>query len=103
MDISLCKGAAIKIKDSGMITQPWLKDWMIETAENNNIPYQREVLLGGTTDASAIQKSRAGVATGCISIPCRHIHSPSEVVNYSDVLACVELLKALLLKPKFKR
>ncbi len=103
MDISLGKGAAIKIKDSGMITQPWVKDWMIETAEKNNIPYQREVLLGGATDAAAIQKSRAGVATGCISIPCRHIHSPSEVVSYSDVLACVKLLKALLLKPRFKR
>ena len=103
MDISLGKGAAVKIKDSGMITQPWVKDWMIETAETNNIPYQREVLLGGATDAAAIQKSRAGVASGCISIPCRHIHSPSEVVNYKDVLSCVKLLKALLLRPKFKR
>ncbi len=102
MDVSLGKGAAIKIKDSGMITQPWVKDWMIETAEKGKIPYQREVLLGGTTDAAAIQKSRAGVATGCISVPCRYIHSPSEVVSYSDVLACVKLLKALLLKPRFK-
>jgi endoglucanase len=103
MEVSLGGGAAIKIKDSGMITQPWLKEWMIETAEKGKIPYQREVLLGGTTDAAAIQKSRGGVATGCISIPCRYIHSPSEVVSYSDVLACVKLLKALLLKPKFEK
>lgn len=103
MDISLGKGAAIKIKDSGIVTQPWVKNWMIETAEKNNIPYQREVLLGGATDAVSIQKSRAGVATGCISIPCRHIHSPSEIVNYNDVLACVKLLKMLLVKPKFSK
>lgn len=103
MDVSLRKGAAIKIKDSGMITQPWVKDWMIDTAEKNKIPYQREVLLGGTTDAAAIQKSRAGVPTGCISVPTRYIHSPSEIVSYKDVLACVKLLKALLLKPKFSK
>ncbi|MBT3194723.1 MAG: M42 family metallopeptidase [Verrucomicrobia bacterium] len=99
--VSLGGGAAIKIKDSGMITQPWVKNWMIEVAEQGKIPYQREVMVGGATDAAAIQKSRAGVATGCISIPCRYIHSPSEMVSYSDVLACVRLLKALLVKPKF--
>lgn len=101
MAVSLGKGPAIKIKDSGMIVQPWVKNWMIETAEDANIPFQREVMTGGATDASAIQKSRAGVPTGCISIPCRYIHSPSEVVSYSDVLACVKLLQALLMKPKF--
>lgn len=101
MAVELGKGAAIKIKDSGMIVQPWVRDWMIAIAERAKIPYQREVLTGGATDASAIQKSRAGVPTGCISIPCRYIHSPSEVVSYSDVLACAELLKALLLKPRF--
>jgi tetrahedral aminopeptidase len=103
IDVSLGKGAAIKIKDSGMITQPWVKDWMIDTAERGRIPYQREVLLGGTTDAAAIQKSRAGVATGCISVPCRYIHSPSEMVSYRDVQACVKLLKALLLRPTFAK
>jgi endoglucanase len=103
MDVALGKGAAVKIKDSGMITQPWVKDWMIESAEKNKIAYQREVLLGGSTDAAAIQKSRAGVPTGCISVPCRYIHSPSEIVNYNDVLSCVRLLKVLLQKPKFSK
>jgi endoglucanase len=101
MEVALGGGAAVKIKDSGMIVQPWLKDWMIEVAEKNRIPYQREVLLGGATDAAAIQKSRGGVAAGCISIPCRYIHSPSEVVSYSDVQACLKLLKAMLNKPRF--
>lgn len=101
MDVKLGKGAAIKIKDQGMITQPWVKDWMMATATQAKIPYQREVLLGGATDAAVIQRSRAGVPTGCISIPCRYVHSPSEMVNYHDVLACVKLLKSLLLKPRF--
>jgi len=84
-----------------MLATPWVKDWMIDTAEANGIKHQLEVLQGGTTDANAIQKSCAGVAAGCISIPCRYIHSPSEMVHFQDVLDCVALLVALLNKPRF--
>jgi len=70
--------------------------WMIRTAEKNKIPYQREVLLVGGTDARAMQITRAGVPVGCISIPVRYVHSPSEMVDYSDVQNSVKLLTALL-------
>ncbi|MBN1583635.1 MAG: M42 family metallopeptidase [Anaerolineae bacterium] len=99
MAIALDKGPAIKIKDGGMLATPWIKDWMIETAEQNGIPYQLEVLPGGTTDARAIQTTQAGVPAGCLSIPCRYVHSPSETVSYSDVLNGVKLLVAMLSGP----
>jgi tetrahedral aminopeptidase len=72
---------------------------MIRVAEKNKIPYQREVLLIGGTDARAIQATRAGVPAGCISIPARYVHSPSEMVDYSDVQNAVKLLTALLRTP----
>jgi endoglucanase len=72
---------------------------MVNTATLANIPYQMEVLEGGTTDARAIQLARAGVPTGCISIPCRYIHAPSEMVDYADVQAVLRLLKALVSQP----
>ncbi|MBU0510720.1 MAG: M42 family peptidase, partial [Chloroflexi bacterium] len=50
----------------------------------------------GGTDARAIQLTRAGVPAGCLSIPCRYVHSPSEMVDYSDVQNAVRLLVALL-------
>jgi endoglucanase len=96
MAVALGDGPAVKVKDSGMLATPWVKDWMIDTAQRESIPYQREVLTGGATDAAAIQKSRAGVPAGCISIPCRYVHSPSETVNYDDVLNAVKLLKGML-------
>ena len=55
-----------------------------------------EVLEAGTTDARAIQLTRAGVPAGCISIPCRYVHAPSEMVDYNDVQNAVKLLLALL-------
>ena len=101
MAVSLGDGPAIKVKDSGMVVTPWVKDWMIDVATAKKIPCQLEVLVGGATDAAAIQKSRAGVAAGCISIPCRYIHSPSETVNYNDVLNSVKLLVGMLENPRF--
>ena len=97
--IELDKGPAIKVKDGGMLATPWVKDWMVEIAEANDIPYQLEVLVGGTTDARAIQTTQAGVPAGCLSIPTRYIHSPSETVSYSDVLNGVKLMVALLSGP----
>jgi endoglucanase len=72
---------------------------MIQTAEKHKIPFQREVLLRGGTDARAIQLTRAGVPIGCISIPVRYVHSPSEMVDYADVQNSVKLLTTLLRTP----
>lgn len=99
MEMALGKGPCVKFKDSGSIADPRVVQWMIRTAEKSNIPYQREVLLFGGTDADAIQRVRAGVPSGCISIPTRYVHSPSEMVDYTDVQNSVKLLTALLRTP----
>ncbi len=96
MEVSLGKGPAVKFRDGGMISDPAVVGWMIQTAEKTKIPYQREVLLGGTTDARAIQVTRSGVPSGCISIPCRYIHAPSEMVDLEDVEGAVSLLVEML-------
>lgn len=99
MAVELGKGPAIKVRDSGMIADPRLVDLMIRRAEQAGIPYQLEVLDAGTTDASAIQITRAGVPAGCVSIPTRYIHTPSEMVDRNDVENAVRLLLEILRKP----
>ncbi len=98
-EMYLGKGPAIKIKDGGMLSDPRIVDWMVRTAEKNKLPYQREVLLGGTTDARSMQLVRAGVPVGCVSIPCRYVHSPSEMVDSKDVNNAIKLIVALLSNP----
>ncbi len=95
MDVSLGKGAAIKVKDSSLICHPGLRDYMVKLAEEKGIPYQMEVLERGGTDSGAIQMTKAGIPAGVISIPSRYIHSPSEMVDLDDVKACVELCKVV--------
>jgi endoglucanase len=96
MEVALGCGPAIKIKDTGMLAAPEVVALMESAAERAEIPYQREVLTAGTTDASSMQLSRAGVRAGCLSIPCRYIHSTSETVDLRDVENCVKLLVSLL-------
>lgn len=96
MEMALGKGPCIKIQDAGMLADPRIVQWMIRTAEKSKIPYQREVLLVGSTDARAIQLARAGVPAGCLSVPTRYVHSSSEMVDYTDVQNSVKLLTALL-------
>ena len=99
MEMVLGKGPCVKFQDNGAISDPRIVQWMIRTAEKNKIPYQREVLLFGGTDAHAMQMTRAGVPAGCLSIATRYVHSPSEMVDYNDVQNSVKLLTALLRTP----
>jgi tetrahedral aminopeptidase len=99
MEVSLGKGPAIKVRDGGMLADRRVVDWMIRGAEKLGLPYQMEILEGGTTDARAMQLVRAGVPAGCLSIPTRYIHSPSEMVDFNDVQQAVQLLVELVSHP----
>jgi putative aminopeptidase FrvX len=99
MEVSLGKGPAIKVRDGGMLADRRVVDWMVQGAEKLGLPYQMEILEGGSTDARAMQLTRAGIPAGCLSIPCRYVHSPSEMVDFEDVQNAVRLLVELVTHP----
>ncbi len=99
MAVSLGKGPAIKVKDSSIICHPRLKEILIALAEKHNIPYQLEVLTAGGTDAGAMHLTREGVPSGVISIPCRYVHTPGEMVDLKDMENAVHLLTSFLAGP----
>lgn len=99
MATALGNGPAIKVRDASFIADPRLVDWMVRQAEAAGIPYQMEVLEAGGTDGRAIQLTRGGVPAGCVSVVCRYIHSPSEMVDSDDVVNSVKLLVKLLSEP----
>lgn len=82
----ICRGANIN---------PPLEHKLIQTAKSKRIEIQIEAAPGGTgTDANALQLTRAGVATGLVSIPNRYMHTPVEVVSLSDLEAAAKLIAA---------
>lgn len=94
MAVKLGKGAAIKIMDRSVLCSPSVRNDLIALAEEKNIPFQPEVMTDGGTDAGALSLTGAGIKTGGISIPCRYIHSPAEMVSEADLAAAVDLLAA---------
>jgi endoglucanase len=99
MAVKLGDGPAIKVKDAGMISHAGLVKLMRRRAEEAGLPYQLEVLDGGSTDDRSMQIAGPGCAAGCISIPTRYIHSQSETLDIGDVEGCVKLLVEILSKP----
>jgi endoglucanase len=65
-------------------------------AEKKKIPHQMEVLPKGGTDTAAIQRAGQGAPAGCISIPCRYVHSVIEMCHKKDIQASIDLLAAFL-------
>lgn len=94
--VGLDKGAAIKVKDQSIIVNPAVKDFMVKTAKDNNIPYQLEILEHGGTDSGAIHLTKEGVPSGVISVPTRYVHTPSETIAKNDVNNCIHLLLKLI-------
>ena len=79
----------------GSSIHPKVFELLYETAEAEGIAATVEVSRGHTyTDADATYLSRAGVATGLVSIPLRYMHTPVEVVHLDDVENVVRLLVA---------
>jgi tetrahedral aminopeptidase len=99
MEVYMGRGAAVKVQDSGMISHSGLNRLLIAAAQGAGVPYQLEVLQGGTTDARSMQVSRSGVPASCISVPSRYVHLPSQLIDRRDAEGAVSILSAFLSRP----
>jgi len=96
--IKLGKGPSLTIADSLLITHPKVLRLLVDTAEENKIPYQLEAGLPGGTDAGRISLTREGVPSGTISLPARYIHSPTSLISLADAENVVKLAIATIQK-----
>jgi endoglucanase len=92
----LGKGAALKIMDSHSISHPRLVEHFQRIAEREGITYQTEILPAGGTDAGGVQRLHGGIPAITLSVPCRYVHTPNEMVSEEDVQAAIDLLARYL-------
>lgn len=70
-----------------------------ETAEENNIPYQTEIMPGSTgTNADAVSVTKAGVKTAVLAIPLRNMHTQAEVIDLKDMEKTADLIVKYVIK-----
>jgi endoglucanase len=86
------KGVSISAGDSSMIPNPKLRKFIMEVAEEKNIPHQPSFTKSGGTDAGQIHLAGMGAPSLYLGIPTRYIHSHHGMLDLSDVESAVQLL-----------
>lgn len=94
MAVRVGAGPTVKVKDSSLLCNPQVIAHLRAAAKKARIPYQDEVLPAGGTDSAAMQRTREGILSGCVSIPTRNIHTPGEIVSIKDVQQAGKLIAA---------
>lgn len=93
-DIALGNGPVIF---RGPNMNPVVTERLIKLATERSIPYQPAASGRAVpNDANALQISRAGVATGLVSVPNRYMHSAVEMISLEDIDRAADLLAAFV-------
>ena len=91
----LGKGALLRIFDRTMVTHRGMREFILDTAETNHIPYQYFVSQGGT-DAGRVHVANEGIPSGVIGICSRYIHTAASIIHIDDYAAARELIGKLV-------
>lgn len=89
------KGALLRIFDRTMITHKGMREFVLDTAETNKIPYQYFISQGGT-DAGRVHLTNEGVPSAVVGIPSRYIHTHASIIHVDDYAAAHELIVNLV-------
>lgn len=95
-DSKLGEGPQVIVYDASMIGHKGLRDFVIEVAEKEDIPFQYTFISGGGTDAGSFHQAVDGIPSIAITVPVRYLHSTTSVIHEDDYLNTVKLVKALV-------
>lgn len=94
-DLACGKGPVVSYAPAVHIN---LNRQLIETAQKNNIPFQRQASSRYTgTDTDAFAYSNGGVPSALISLPLRYMHTTVEMIHKEDVDNVIRLIYETLL------
>jgi endoglucanase len=96
--VKLGHGPTVVLFDARMIPNLRLRDLVMDTARELDIPLQTSLIEGGATDGAAIHLHKGGVPTVVIGVAARHIHSHSAILHRDDYDRALRLLLAVVKK-----
>ncbi len=94
----VCKagdGAVVPFMDGGTVYSPELYALANRLANENGFKIQTKSMVAGGNDARAINTSGNGVKTITVSFATRYLHSPSCVINKSDIAEMSDAVKCI--------
>lgn len=96
--VKLGKGPQILLYDGALVGHVGLREFVVKTANENNIPYQFDYLKRGGTDAGAMHLAHDGAPAMSFCIPSRYIHSHTSIIHKEDYENAVKLLVEIIKK-----
>jgi endoglucanase len=93
---ALGQGVQIRLFDPTIIVPQKLWRWVVELAQQQNIPHQLAVRRSGATDARAIHLAHGGIPTIILGVPVRYAHSAAGIIQQQDFTAMVDLTSAIV-------
>ncbi|MFD2211113.1 M42 family metallopeptidase [Virgibacillus halophilus] len=97
-DSKLGDGPQLILYDASMISHKGLRELVVGTAEEQNIPYQFASIPGGGTDSGSIHLTANGVPALSITIATRYIHSHAGILHRDDFENAVKLIVSVIKK-----
>ncbi len=88
-------GAVVSFMDNATVYDKALFDFILTEASENGLSVQVKEAVAGGNDAGSFQTAGKGVRVAAVSLPCRYIHSPSCVLNATDIDATEAVLRHL--------
>lgn len=98
-DKTVCRlggGPVVSFMDKGAVYDRALYRLAMETAQKQGIPAQTKEGVFGGNESRSLQVARGGARVMAVSMPCRYIHSPSNVLQEEDIENTFRLLEALI-------
>ncbi|NAP01209.1 M20/M25/M40 family metallo-hydrolase [Halomonas sp. MG34] len=91
-DSKLGEGPQIVLYDASMISHKGVRDLVLATADENNIPYQYTSIAAGGTDSGSIHLTANGVPSLSITVATRYIHSHAAILHRDDFENAVKII-----------
>lgn len=88
---ALKKGPMLRFMDVSVICSPRFQRFVLDLAEEKNIPVQSSVREGGGNNGAVVNLTGEGVPVVVIGIPVRYIHSQNCICSYEDFENAVKL------------
>ncbi len=97
-DSKIGDGPQIILYDASMVSHKGLRDFVVKTADQHQIPYQFGHLAGGGTDSGSIHLTANGVPALSITIATRYIHTHAAILHQDDLENAVQLIVEVIKK-----
>jgi endoglucanase len=80
----------------------YLPNWdlarkLMRFMDDQNLPYQREIVIGLSTALSLVPFMNNGIKTAAVSLPIRYHHTAVELADVRDLTHLLDVVQALLI------